>query len=106
MPLLVNEEKYVTAGEFTDDNTIQWMALSILDNYGYKHMLTTVAFSRQQWLCERALTLPSTYNACLVHLATTTIITIITTTSPPPLCRVFIYLKQTMSLENSVAAIL
>jgi hypothetical protein len=67
--LLDNMEKYGTAREATDDNTIQRMRFSCWISKSTDTLLEyvlLVAFPQQKWLRERAPILLYTYNACLV----------------------------------------
>jgi hypothetical protein len=71
MPFMRYVEKYGTAGQATDDNTIRRTRFPCWINQGYRHTLrirNTVAFQRQQLLRERAAMLRHTYehNFCLV----------------------------------------
>jgi hypothetical protein len=73
--LWVNVEKYGTARQATEDNTIQCIACWITKYYifwvgVYKHPLRicNTVFTQQQWLLERASLLCYTYAACHVYL--------------------------------------
>ena len=62
-------EKYVGAREATDDNTTQRMRLACWVTKAtdtHSQCLILTAFSRQQWLRERATILRYTYIASLV----------------------------------------
>jgi hypothetical protein len=62
-------EKYVTSRQATDDNVIQRMhfecGITKATNKNSEYVII-IAFSRQQWLRERALMLRYTYIACLM----------------------------------------
>jgi hypothetical protein len=65
-------EKYGTARQATDDNTIRRMRFAYWITKAtdtHSEYIILIAFPRQQWLRERVSMLRHTYTACLVLTA-------------------------------------